>query len=801
MSDGITITDGVSIDRGVYIGISPEPAILLLNLDASTFAIDPTDPQQNDSGVNSNVGFFPNGWVNPPSSGGFGNIIAGWTVVGHTDWVVTAVDSVLFTITITGGTFINADSYEFTNEFTWFDSVSNKPFLLQNGVVYDYPAVGGSFEFVPASQQYAQCPISLSTLDKWTVEVWHYYAGTSDGGSPCIVTEVYPGTTSSINYALGSLNDNSPKLQTGFYLDGAFIENPIGYTLIPGNWYQIIGSYDGLEVKLYVNHTLVDTGPSTEAPLSSNGGIILMKRWEFLEFWGGNLGIVNIYQNAMSAAEIEASWIANQNRFGLGPPTFTTPIIMNAGAFQSSLQVNCSAITTAGLITVVGSNGDFGSATSSDGYTWTGPATAISANTFMYRVTWSSYHNLFLAIGTLGSPVTYPIYSTSSDGITWSSPTIIDTILISTVYAITVNSAGLFVAIMILPGGFAGYATSANISTWTTPTVLPDVPNGLYFFGADITVDSSGKFVVTGYDSNDQTPWFSISTDGSNWTSAQIVNSFFEPSSIVWSSYHNLFVSVGTIFGGIGFSTSSDGSTWKTPVYISGSTSLMEILSLAVSPNGGFVGVGQVQVGAIAQPLYISSPDGIYWSYPSLFNGSTAEGYMRAVEYSTITKSFVAVGVDAIGPNWLYAVTVPTFIISSADIINPYTFDGSGPTLDSPSQFTVSAGDNLSNGFAFTPSADLIARMSAAISAAGININQPYAWYVSWSTGGRGIARFEFYLGTPLVLLMPVDTTVSGWETNSVYDAGSAQAGTFAFPATFTAYVPPTQLGTSTEWS
>ena len=46
MSDGITIQGSVSIDRGVYIGISPAPAILLLNLDASTFAINPTDPQQ-----------------------------------------------------------------------------------------------------------------------------------------------------------------------------------------------------------------------------------------------------------------------------------------------------------------------------------------------------------------------------------------------------------------------------------------------------------------------------------------------------------------------------------------------------------------------------------------------------------------------------------------------------------------------------------------------------------------------------------------------------------------------------------
>jgi hypothetical protein len=40
-----------------------------------------------------------------------------------------------------------------------------------------------------------------------------------------------------------------------------------------------------------------------------------------------------------------------------------------------------------------------------------------------------------------------------------------------------------------------------------------------------------------------------------------------------------------------------------------------------------------------------------------LTSGSTDPGYMRSVVYSTVTSSFLAVGFDNTGPNWLYAVT------------------------------------------------------------------------------------------------------------------------------------------------
>jgi hypothetical protein len=329
---------------------------------------------------------------------------------------------------------------------------------------------------------------------------------------------------------------------------------------------------------------------------------------------------------------------------------------MNLGAFVSLLQPNASAINTSGLITVVGSNnGNFGSAVSTNGTSWTGPAQEITGSTFLTHITWSSYHNYFLAIGVNSS--SNAICSTSSDGVTWTTPTVISgAITIGNVYAITVNSAGLFAVIMILNPGGAAYSTSADGSTWTTPTALPGAASGVFFNTASIAVNSSGNFVVTGYNGFDSTPWYAVSANGSSWSAQQMFSSTFQIKAVTWSNYHNLFVTVGNMSGGLGYSTSANGTTWTTPTLISGSTSLMQIFSLTENPAGELVGVGQLQVGGIGQPLYMTSANGSNWGTPSLFNGSTAAGYMRSVLYSTLTSSFVSVGFDNSGTNWLYAV-------------------------------------------------------------------------------------------------------------------------------------------------
>jgi hypothetical protein len=198
---------------------------------------------------------------------------------------------------------------------TWTDTVGSMPFTLVNGPTYN-SANGGYLQFNPGSVQYGYSTTNLGTLANWSIEAWHYYDGTNTAAGPNIFTEYqYGGGT--INLGLGS-NGTDTDLQTWWYGAGFHTTNS-GYSLTPGAWYQIVGTFDGSTLKLYVNNTLVQTatgqGPGGAANPAIGYG--LMTRWDPGGLWGGKLAIVNVYDSDIGAGGVTTSWNANKARFSL----------------------------------------------------------------------------------------------------------------------------------------------------------------------------------------------------------------------------------------------------------------------------------------------------------------------------------------------------------------------------------------------------------------------------------------------------------------------------------------------------
>jgi hypothetical protein len=198
---------------------------------------------------------------------------------------------------------------------TWTDLISAYTFTLYNGPAYSSNN-GGCIIFDPASSQYAQGASLPSSLLNWTLETWLYHNDTNmiNYESPCIVTEVYAGNP--INFTLGNTSDSFPHLRTGFF-DGHWAATPDGPILTTGQWYHLVGTWDGTTVRLYINGALalsqIDVGTSTRG----GQGIRLMRRWDAPQYWGGKLAIVRIYDNDIGSIGVEQNWLANKSRFGL----------------------------------------------------------------------------------------------------------------------------------------------------------------------------------------------------------------------------------------------------------------------------------------------------------------------------------------------------------------------------------------------------------------------------------------------------------------------------------------------------
>jgi hypothetical protein len=202
---------------------------------------------------------------------------------------------------------LSLDAANYTSG-NWIDSIGGKQFTLYNNPNWS-SSNGGYFNFTPASSQYAICNTSLPSLNNWTVGVWHFYIGSETGSAPCIVTETFIG--GGINYSLGK---NDGGFSSGFFDGGWRVTD--GYSLTPGNWYYIVGTYDGSTVKLYVNSTLVDSTAYVGTPTTSGAGIRLMERWDLSDYWGGGLATVDIYDEALSNLEVASKWNLTKSRFG-----------------------------------------------------------------------------------------------------------------------------------------------------------------------------------------------------------------------------------------------------------------------------------------------------------------------------------------------------------------------------------------------------------------------------------------------------------------------------------------------------
>ena len=201
---------------------------------------------------------------------------------------------------------------------TWYDlTTSGLNVTLYNSPTYS-SANGGYIAFTPSSSQYGGTSGTYNTstaLTRWTTEAWHYYTNTFVGNLSAIICSTYAGN---VNFALGSpVGGAAGKNLAAAYYAGTWYYTSSSYSLPSVGWYHIVGTYDGTNLKLYVNNVLTQTQASAVTPGFGGGEIRLMRRWDSGDYWGGYLAIARIYKRALSADEVNTNYQVSKARFGL----------------------------------------------------------------------------------------------------------------------------------------------------------------------------------------------------------------------------------------------------------------------------------------------------------------------------------------------------------------------------------------------------------------------------------------------------------------------------------------------------
>jgi len=176
---------------------------------------------------------------------------------------------------------------------------------LVNGVGYNN-SNGGSLVF-DGNDDYVSFSSGFSSTDNLTYEAW---VNPSSLGGWGVVLNHDSWNTGYIHFQFAgnllqfALNGESDKYST--------------YSFNTNTWYQVAAVYSksAKTISFYVNGSLTNTENYSNPPTITNTNL-KMGAWDGGRFFSGKIGLVRIYNSALSASDIQTNFNGSKTRFGL----------------------------------------------------------------------------------------------------------------------------------------------------------------------------------------------------------------------------------------------------------------------------------------------------------------------------------------------------------------------------------------------------------------------------------------------------------------------------------------------------
>ena len=181
---------------------------------------------------------------------------------------------------------------------------------LVNGVTFNSANGGGLvFDGINDHVSFASNP---SLTNQITVEAWVNVSATTPNGAAWIVGRegsyriLY--TSSSFQWICATSNN-------GWYTAGTAISFTTPAT---SKTYQVVATYNGSNIKLYIDGSLASTGSSISGNILNNGTYFLFRSGASnIDYGKGNLYTHRLYNRALSDLEIKQNFEATRGRYGI----------------------------------------------------------------------------------------------------------------------------------------------------------------------------------------------------------------------------------------------------------------------------------------------------------------------------------------------------------------------------------------------------------------------------------------------------------------------------------------------------
>ena len=162
-------------------------------------------------------------------------------------------------------------------------------------------------------------PILEPTAGDWSIEMW-VNQSVITGATRTLIAKTDGGNIADFGYGLRTISNGNTYMEMG---NGSLNVTSTSSNLSINTWYQVVGVWTNVSTNslaFYINGSLIGSTfhtfnsiKNTTSPLyigSFNGG-------QFPQWLDGNVGIVRVYNSALTASQVLGNYNASKSKYGL----------------------------------------------------------------------------------------------------------------------------------------------------------------------------------------------------------------------------------------------------------------------------------------------------------------------------------------------------------------------------------------------------------------------------------------------------------------------------------------------------